>query len=433
VYFFFFFPVGTDTRPLTRPVGTVLLLATMFALQTLRLVRPELHDSLILASFRPSDPSVAGALLSLFLHAGWIHLLGNALYLWVFGRQLEGRLGFLPLAMIFVVGGMLSCWAQAWLTPRDAWTWNVPLIGASGSVAAILGATIVRFRHRRVRILWLLFAFLGGMTRGGVAHLNTVLACLIWFVFQIVYLGVAWGSGGAGVAYAAHAGGFLAGAVLAVLLGLHRGPRREIHLDRGKRYFRRCDWYAAAGELTSHLAVVPEDTEARRIRARCLVLLGNPGEAAAEYLRLFRAARAARDVPGVASLYREMRRYGLGSNLPERTLLKLAFEFQKIGRLEEASEIYLEITLRFPEGEVTELAAIRRAELLWSSLGRYEEARTCYRQLLESSPEGEWRDLAEARLRSMSALTGETATGPATARGNRTDRGPSPARRATSA
>lgn len=406
MYFLFFFPVGTESRPDHRPVGTALLLAILLGAFSLRFVRPELYQALVWGSFRPSDPHLADAFLSLFLHAGWAHLLGNALYLWIFGRQMEGRLGFLPLALVFLGGGVASCWAQAWLTPPDSPYRDVPLIGASGGIASLLGATLVRFPHRRVRVLWTLFAFLGGIAKAGVVHLNAIVACGAWFAFQVLQGTAAREAGGATVAYAAHAGGFAAGVACAFLLGMHLGPRREIHRDRGRRYFEKSDWYAAVGELTSHLAVVPDDLDARRMRARSLVLLGENGEAAAEYLRLFRAARASGDLISTASLYREIRVYGVGSMLDERALLRLAFDFQKAGRPGDAAEAYREILTRFPTGEVTDLAAIRRAEILWSELGRYEEARECYRTLLEEDRPSEWREVAEARLRSMEALAG---------------------------
>jgi len=406
VYFLFFFPVGTESRPDHRPVGTVLLLCMLFGTFALRFWRPDLSNGLVWASFRPSDPRLAAAFLSLFLHAGWAHLLGNSLYIWIFGRQMEGRLGFLPLAAVFFGGGLLSCWGQAWLTPADSPYRDIPLIGASGGVASLLGATLVRFPHRRVRVLWALFAFLGGIAKAGVVHLNAIVACATWFLFQIVQGLAAQEAGGAGVAYGAHATGFLAGIAMALLLQMHRGPSREIHRDRGRRYFERNDWYAALGELTSHLRLVPDDLEARRMRARCLVLLGEGGEAAGEYLRLFRAARRSGDLITAASLYREMRVYGVGSMLNEHALLRLAFDFQKAGRPGDAAEVYAEILARFPAGEVTDLAAIRRAEILWTELGRYEDARVCYRTLLEEGRKSEWTGLAEARLRSMEALAG---------------------------
>lgn len=408
MYFLFFFPVGTESRPDHRPVGTALLLSVLLAVFALRFSRPDLYNALVWASFRPSDPRLGPAFLSLFLHAGWAHLLGNSLYLWIFGRQMEGRLGFVPLAAIFLGGGLLSCWGQSWLTPAGSPYRDLPLIGASGGIASLLGATLVRFPHRRVRVLWALFAFLGGMAKAGVTHLNAVLACGAWFAFQLVQGLAAHEAGGAGVAYAAHGSGFVAGIAGALLLGLHRGPRREIHRDRGRRYFERNDWYAALGDLTTHLRIVPDDLEARRMRARCLVLLGESGEAAGEYLRLFRSARQSGDLVTSASLYREMRVYGIGSMLDERGLLRLAFDFQKAGRSGDAAEAYGEILARFPASDVTDLATIRRAEILWSELGRYEEARACYGALLEGGRVSEWTGLAEARLRSMEALAGAT-------------------------
>ena len=128
MYFFFFFPVGTDSKSRFPPVGTALLLATMLGLYSLRYFAPGVYLDLIHRSFIPANPQWSAAFLSLFLHGGWPHLLGNALYIWIFGRQLEGRLGFAPLALIFAIGGVLSCWVQAWFTPPQYAT--TPLIGA---------------------------------------------------------------------------------------------------------------------------------------------------------------------------------------------------------------------------------------------------------------------------------------------------------------
>ena len=160
MYFFFFYPVGTESSGGRRPLGTLLLLGVLLAVFALRYLDPNSYLQLIRSSFRPSDPQLGAALLSLFLHGGWVHLGGNALYLWIFGRQLESRLGFTPVVMLYLAGGVVACWTQAALTPADAWNRSAPLIGASGSVAAILGATVLRFPHIRVRVLWVLFALI---------------------------------------------------------------------------------------------------------------------------------------------------------------------------------------------------------------------------------------------------------------------------------
>ena len=388
----------------------------MLALYTLRYGAPAIYLDLVVRSFVPASPRWESAFLSLFLHGSWMHFLGNALYLWIFGRQLESRLGFVPLAAIFVLGGVASCWCQVWLSaPSSA---HVPVVGASGAIAALLGATIVRFRHQRVRVLYFVFAFLGGMTRGGVAHLNAVLACGIWFALQVAWGLAAAESGTGNVAYGAHAGGFVAGVALAFLLGMHRGARHDVHRERGRRYFERGEWYAATGELTTHLGLVPDDHEAAAMRARGWVLLGRGGEAASEYLRLFRSARQRGDLDEVSRLYLEMRRYGIGSNLAESGLLRVAFDLHKSGHAEEAAEVFLELTHRFPAGPKAELALVRRAEILWNELGALDLAEECYRGLLKDYPDGEWSELADARLRSIRALAGRSLTGRPRSRGS---------------
>jgi membrane associated rhomboid family serine protease len=408
LYFFFFYPVGTDAPRQGIAVGTLLLVLSFLAAWGVRYADPAVYADLVNASFRPSAPDMRAALLSLFLHGGWAHLLGNSLYTWIFGRQLESRIGFAGLLFLFVGGGLAGCWAQAWTTPPGSATWDLPVIGASGGVAALLGATMLRFHHQRVRVLWFLFAFLGGMTRGGVAHVNTVLAALIWFGFQIVHGLIAWSHGGSLTAYGSHAGGFLSGLVLGLLLGLPSGARREIHRERGRRHFERGDWHAAVGELTQHLRLVPDDDEARAMRARCHVVLGQSGEAAREYLDLFRHARQEGDPARMAPLYRQMRVHAIPSNLDERGLLRLAFRFQKAGFPEAAGDAYLELATQYPDGPKAELALIRRAELQWKA-GDYEEALAEYQRLLEQYPASDWRELAEGRVQSIRALTGRRA------------------------
>ena len=365
-----------------------------------------LYAELIWASFRPDSPTVSGAVLSLFLHGSWAHLFGNAIYLLVFGRQLEGRLGFLMVASVFVLGGVVGCFTQAFATAGDAWNRSSPVVGASGAIAALLGASVLRFHHTRIRVLYFLFAFLGGVTKGGVVYVNTVVATVGWFVFQVVYGLVAWGNGGAGTAYMAHVGGFVSGVLLGLVLGLPAKAKREIHLERGARYFEAGNWYAAAGEFTEHLRVTTESEQARALRARCYVLLGRAAEATADYQAALQLARRRDDVAAVADIYREMRRYGIGTNLPGPALLRLAFEFQKAGKYKAAIEAYWQFETSSEGNDRAELAAIRRAELLWERIGDVEAAKAAYRTLLEQGVSGEWREVAEARLQSMHALTG---------------------------
>ncbi len=142
-------------------------------------------------------------LTSLFLHADLLHLLFNMLFLWVFGNNIEERLGRLRYLPFYLLCGVLASLAQVLVDPDS----QVPLIGASGAISGILGAYIVLYPKVRVWTVVLPLVFLP-------FKLPAWLWLGIYFVLQLVYLGGEATAGGGGVAYMAHIGGFVAGAVL---------------------------------------------------------------------------------------------------------------------------------------------------------------------------------------------------------------------------
>jgi len=149
-------------------------------------------------------PAWATAFTSMFMHGGWMHLIGNMLYLWIFGNNVEDSMGHVRFTFFYLVCGLLALVAHA--APNA--TSQVPLIGASGAVSGVLGAYLLLYPHARVLVV-IPFGFL--------LHSMRVRAVWVlggWFVLQLIN-SVAMGSGGGGgVAWSAHVGGFLAGAVL---------------------------------------------------------------------------------------------------------------------------------------------------------------------------------------------------------------------------
>jgi membrane associated rhomboid family serine protease len=151
---------------------------------------------------------------SMFMHAGWLHLGGNMLYLWIFGDNVEDRLGHGVYTIFYLVCGIVATFAQLLFNMNS----NVPNLGASGAIAGVLGAYIVMFPGARVNVLV-----------GRVVTATSALVVIgLWIVIQIfssvgeITASSQTGSG-SGVAYMAHIGGFAAGLVLAYLLG---GTRR---------------------------------------------------------------------------------------------------------------------------------------------------------------------------------------------------------------
>ena len=140
---------------------------------------------------------------SMFMHGGWMHLLGNMLYLWIFADNVEDRFGHGRFIVFYVLCGIGAALAQALPDPQS----QIPMVGASGAISGVLGAYMLMFPRAHVLVL----IPLGVLTR--VVHLPALLVLGLWFAMQLLSEMLAPASGG-GVAFRAHIGGFVAGMVL---------------------------------------------------------------------------------------------------------------------------------------------------------------------------------------------------------------------------
>ncbi|HEY7401137.1 MAG TPA: rhomboid family intramembrane serine protease [Actinomycetota bacterium] len=166
----------------------------------------------------PNKSWLASVFVAMFLHGGWLHIGGNMLFLWVFGNNVEDRLGAIRYLLFYLAGGIAAFALQIALDPNSA----IPTLGASGAIAAVLGAYIVIYP--RARVLTLVFFFFITLV-----ELPAFLVLGIWFVLQL-FSGV--GQLGAevngGVAYWAHVGGFAFGLLMGFAL---RGRRPRALTD----------------------------------------------------------------------------------------------------------------------------------------------------------------------------------------------------------
>jgi membrane associated rhomboid family serine protease len=170
-------------------------------LRTFGVVPVRLLDAL--GSGRILSVPVLALVTHLFLHGGWLHVGGNMLYLWIFGNNVEDRFGRLGFLLFFLTGGVVAAFAQVAVDPAS----DIPLVGASGAIAAVLGAYIVAFPGARV----LSIVFLGFFFQ--LVEVPALLVLGLWFVLQLVDGLASVGIHGAvgGVAIFAHIGGFLVG------------------------------------------------------------------------------------------------------------------------------------------------------------------------------------------------------------------------------
>ncbi len=155
-------------------------------------------------------PPYATLFTSMFLHGGWMHLIGNMLYLWVFGNNIEDVMGHAKYALFYLTCGVLAALSQALTDPAS----TVPMIGASGAISGVLGAYLLLFPRARVLVL------IPGL---GITKVAAGFVLGMWFVMQLFSGGMSLGNKGGGVAFFAHIGGFLAGMAL---IGLFK--RRDV-------------------------------------------------------------------------------------------------------------------------------------------------------------------------------------------------------------
>jgi membrane associated rhomboid family serine protease len=186
-------------------VGLIAMNAAIFLYQV-SLPARALNDFVNQWGIVPDRLNLASLVTSMFLHGGWLHILGNMLFLWVFGRNVEDLIGGTRFLILYLLCGVAAAVVQIISNPYS----RVPTIGASGAIAGIMGAYLIRFPRTRINILFL-FVFITTF------EIPAAFLLLYWFVLQFVsgFSALA-GSDytGGGVAWFAHVGGFIAGMLL---------------------------------------------------------------------------------------------------------------------------------------------------------------------------------------------------------------------------
>jgi membrane associated rhomboid family serine protease len=146
-------------------------------------------------------------LTSMFMHGSWMHIIGNMIYLWAFGREIEDAMGSFKFLFFYLAGGIVAMMAQILGDPAS----RIPSLGASGAIAAVMGAFIITFPRDRIRTLLFIFIFIR------ITFIPAAFLIGFWFLMQVLNVGSVAAVKTGGVAYLAHIGGFLFGVVTAKL------------------------------------------------------------------------------------------------------------------------------------------------------------------------------------------------------------------------
>jgi membrane associated rhomboid family serine protease len=194
-----------DRRPLTFPVITALIIAINTIVFLLELLKGS--NFILRWSFVPYDVTTGKnfvtIITAMFMHGGVLHILGNMVYLWAFGPEIEDFLGKAMYISFYLAGGIIASLAQLVVNPIS----TVPTLGASGAIAAVMGAFLVAFPHDRIRTL----LFLGWFVT--ISLVPAILLVGFWFLIQFLseFWTIVEKQDGGGIAYMAHIGGFVFG------------------------------------------------------------------------------------------------------------------------------------------------------------------------------------------------------------------------------
>ena len=219
----FFFPFADENPTKRKPViswAIILLCSLIFLnyvfengfLQDQVFLTFGMVPALIFGHSELSDslkviPPVLSIITSMFLHGGWMHLIGNMTYLYIFGDNVEETLGRKKFIFFYFFTGTCAAFAQAFLDPMS----TIPMVGASGAIAGVLGAYLVLFPSAKIKVFfWFIIFF-------KIFKIRAFIVLGGWIIFQFIsFSGNDLGSGG--VAYAAHIAGFISGVILISLL-----------------------------------------------------------------------------------------------------------------------------------------------------------------------------------------------------------------------
>jgi len=215
-------PLGdASRRTISFPVMTLAIIAANALVFFLELTAGDPfinHWSLVPAHIMAGRDWIT-ILTSMFMHAGWEHILGNMLFFWVFAPEVEDVMGPLPFLIFYLLGGLAATLAQVLVDPAS----TVPNLGASGAIAAVMGIFLITYPRDRIRTV----VFLGWFVR--VTFLPAILMVGLWFLTQLFSEvgALAQVDTGGGVAYMAHVGGFLFGMVAGRLFESRRRRRLQ--------------------------------------------------------------------------------------------------------------------------------------------------------------------------------------------------------------
>jgi membrane associated rhomboid family serine protease len=353
-------------------------------------------------AYVPAHPTLMTMLTATFLHGGWLHLIGNMWFLWLAGAVLEDTWGRLIYPAFYLIAGLLALQVHAMFNPQSL----TPTIGASGAIAGLMGAFLVRFPTTKIEMAWLLFYRFYRFKMAAYWLLP------VWLLQEVVY--GTYAGQATGVAHWAHVGGFVFGALIA--LGVRKSGLEQV-AEQGIQ--EKISWVShplladaseqmengqldpAAASLQKLLLEKPDSIDAYRMLQRIYWQKNDLPAYRNAMAKLLTLELKTNDHEGAIQTFQDFRNAG-GENLPASLWLEFCRHMETQPDVSRAADEYLDLAKAYPAERQGLLAQMAAARIYLKRLNRPADALRLFQAAQASSiPHGDWqptidRGIAEA-------------------------------------
>jgi membrane associated rhomboid family serine protease len=344
--------------------------------------------------FKPKEFNIIKMFTSMFVHANFFHLLFNMLFLWLVGCNIEDSWSWKVFLGLYLLAGVVAILFHTAAFPKS----DVPLIGASGAIAGVMGAFMIRHYKTKIRIAYFIWFFIMRPFLGTFS-IYAGIALPFWFLEQI--FGATWSVGEAGTAYWAHIGGFIFGAAIGLsfrFFGLEKkyiAPMVEESFEKlkaspkMKEAYRKLDSGDHAGALPLLLSVIseePHNYDAPLMLARIYFEKGSLDDSLIMYNKAIAIAIRIEDIEMITALYDELQEKFLIQKLSDKNIYNLAQFFEKVNKHAEAVRLYGIYVNNFPTSSIRPKVIYRIYVLFKEKLNEQSLAQSAHAFLRKEYP-----------------------------------------------
>jgi membrane associated rhomboid family serine protease len=393
-----FIPYNTE-RPNKRPAySTVLLVAVNVFVFVYQFFFTNSVHFIYRYGFTPAHPTWFTPITSQFVHAGFVHLAGNMLYLYVFGNDVEDAIGPYFFIIFYLIGGLgAEAMHVSVISLTNHAGLNVPSVGASGAISALMGLYAIRFYKTNV-LVYYLFIFWLFYIRSGTLKVKAAWFIGFYFIMQAFFGFLTLGNP-VGVAYWAHIGGVLVGLVSALLIGSPKEAKVEYATQEAEDAAAAGAKEVAIQHWEEAFHTEPTSVEINLRLGQAYAAQGEPDKADKHFTIAFGRLAEAGDEEQTAEAYAFAVAAGCRISLPPDILFRLGCACEETGRATAAEQAWATLVNDHPQHSDAETALIRLAHLREKNLGDAAGVVEAYERYLRTYPMGQWQDLAQSGLR----------------------------------